>query len=614
MFSLKNWSSVLPVIKETFMRFPLVLICALSATFIALLLVNEIIMEGKDSSGLLLFTLVFSAVSLVPLKLLVESENWSLRNQIIGVAVVITFVILFTWGIIVKPAPSVYLFLSLAIVISFLFAPYVKRKSTASSFWFFNYQTGIAVFFAAVATIILGAGLSLIIVSVGYLFEVKISNKLYADVWILSWGILFVIYFLANISKEFDFKEESCGFPKGIRFITNYIMVPLMWAYMAILYAYFFKIMFQWELPRGNLGWMITTFGTVGIVTKLLAYPIRNDGTYLLKLFDKYYYYALIIPIMLLGIAIGIRINDYGLTEVRYSVVLLGIWFLAVALLTVIKKERFHIKYVPMIFAVLAFFASFGPWGAFEMSINNQLGRFESALIKHGLLVDGQVIKHQGELSFSERQSLSSMADYLTRNVDRYNRIKPLFSTLLAETETKINEGTPNNKRSAKELIALMGFEYINRWRREEKIETFNYYNGYIFDVNNTILNISGYDFIGKGYFYPQSGNSAKSHKVFYKGKPTYITLAQKVDTIIIKAHDDQVELNLNNFVWDLMAQNIKTKTRDNEDKFIFTKSSKHNSFNVRLILENISGKVMDKNNLKIKNVRYVVLLKFKDS
>ena len=405
MFYFKTWSTVLPVIKETFIRFPLVLLFWLSAAFITLLDIHDINIMGKGARYLILSTLCFSAVSLVPFKLLVESSGWSLRSHIIGVFVLITVIVLFMWGIIAKPAPSVYGFLSLSIILSYLFSPYVKRKSSAASFWYFNYQTGIALFFAAVATIVLGAGLSLIIVSIGYLFEVEIPKILYMDVWILSWGILFIVYFLANISKEFDFKEESCGFPKGIRFITNYIMVPLMWAYMAILYAYFFKILFQWELPRGHLGLMITAFGTVGIVTKLLVYPIRNDGSYLLNLFDKYYYYALIIPIILLGLAIGIRINGFGLTEARYSVVLLGIWFLAVALLTIIKKDRFHIKFVPMIFAFFAFFASFGPWGAVEMSNNSQVGRFESALVKHGLLVDGQVVIHQGKLSFSERQS-----------------------------------------------------------------------------------------------------------------------------------------------------------------------------------------------------------------
>ena len=309
-----------------------------------------------------------------------------------------------------------------------------NRASDSSSVWYFNYQTSVAIFFAGFATLILGAGLSLIMASTGYLFEIKIPQEAYGDVWVMSWGLLFPVYILANISTEFDFEDDSCDFPKGIRFIANYLLAPIMLAYMLILYAYFLKIIVQWELPRGNLGWMITSFGTIGIITRLLAFPIRTSGTRLLILFDKYYFQALIVPILLLAVAIGVRISQYGITEERYAVVLLGIWFSSVVVLTMMKKDDFHIKYIPMILATLALLASIGPWGAVNVSVLSQTSCFESLLEKHGLLMDDQAVKSKIEIPFAERKRLSSIADYMGESQYRLERIKPWFSSLMDQS------------------------------------------------------------------------------------------------------------------------------------------------------------------------------------
>ena len=620
-FKLKNLTTVIPVIKDTVLRFPLVMICVFSATILSLLIFHNIVSFGKENNIHAMATLILSGLSLVSLKLLVESKSWSRRNHLVGAAIVVTVINLFTWEIIVNAAGSVYLFLSLAVILTIIFAPYIKQHSSMASVWYFNYQTGVAVFFAAVATAILGAGLSLILVSSAYLFEIKIPGKLYGDVWILSWGILFSIYFLANISKEFDFKEDSCGFPRGIRFITNYIMVPLMWAYMAILYAYVFKIIFQWELPRGNLGWMITTFGTVGIVTKLLAYPIRNEGTFLLKLFDKYYYYALVIPIILLGVAIGVRINDYGLTESRYGVVLLGIWFSSVAIITFIKKEQFHIKYVPMLVALLAFFASFGPWGAVELSLNSQLTRFKTVLDKHGLLVDNQAVKTKGQLSFDERKSLSSIADYLSQRQYRYDRIKPMFENLIAETERKKKENEKKIKKSShqhistvhrgEELLGMMGIDYVNRWTKVANDSSFSYYSNAYRDLDTNMLPVSGYDYIGKGYMSSYSNKEFKIYTITHNGKKKPIQFDNDGENILIHVDNDRAIFNYKKFTLDLRNKGIVTKTTQNNHHFIVDVDSEDNRFKVKLNIESIHGKATADNNIKVNSLHYLFLLKF---
>jgi len=80
---------------------------------------------------------------------------------------------------------------------------------------------------------------------------------------------------------------------------------------------------------------------------------------------------------------------------------------------------------------------SFGPWSAVEVSLGSQASRFESLLIEHRLLLNGQAIKATNELSFEDRKMLSSIADYLSKEEYRKERIEPLFETLIAEIISK---------------------------------------------------------------------------------------------------------------------------------------------------------------------------------
>lgn len=608
-FNMISWASLAPVVKETFIRFPLPFIFAFCATFIALFLVHDIEIVDEEFIGKSFTSLFYGAVALTSFKLLVESKEWPFAKQAIGTVVIIAIIIIYVWLILDESTPSSYMFFSLAVVISLLFAPYIARPADSSSVWYFNYQTGVAVFFAGFAALILGVGMTLILVSIGYLFEIKIPYKIYSDIWVLSWGVLYPIYILANISSKFDFEEEGCNFPKGVSFITNYLLVPLMFVYMAILYVYFFKIIIQWELPRGNLGWMITIFGTAGITTKLLAYPIRSNGTRLLVLFDRYYYYVLIVPILLLAVAIGVRISNYGMTEQRYAVLLLGVWFSVVTLTVIIKKDLFQIKYVPIILAVLAILASFGPWGAVEVSANSQAGRFKSLLVKHDLLVDGQAVKAKVELSFADRKSISSIADYLSKNEYRLRRIRPLFKTLMSKAEKK--EVQACRRKCGKDFVELLGVSYVSRWKKEEAADSFNYNN--IFDLNKMLADVSSFDYVGHNSFYLYRKEKAENiFSIDLNGKHEVIKVGYEGGLLTIKTKaGERVVFDLDDFIRGLRKQNITQITQANLDRLTLTKSSAKRRLRARLLFEQIKGKVAEGNEIKITSMRFVLMLKF---
>lgn len=619
LFSIKNPANIIPTIRDTFLRFPLPFICALVSTLIALLLVRDINYVSSWSVLRLFSSLVYATIALTSLKLLVESKNWSLTRHLIGVVIITAVIVGYVWAVFVESTPSTYIYFSLAVGLSLLFSAYIKRSGDSASIWYFNYQNAVAVFFAGLSAVIFGLGLSFILVSVAYLFEIKISIEVYRDVWLLSGGSLFSIYILSNIAKEFDYDNESCAFPKGVSFITNYILVPLMFAYMFVLYAYFIKITVQWELPRGNLGWMITSFGTIGIITKLLVYPIRNSGTRLLALFDKYYYYTLIVPILLLAISIGVRINDYGVTEERYGVVLLGVWFSSVILLTFVKKDRFHIKYVPMILAVLAILASFGPWGAVEVSLSSQTSRLESLLTKHNLMLNGQAIKTKVELSFEDRKTLSSMTDYFTAERYRQKRIRPLFETLIAEALSKETDCCKYRySLNHKDFIELLGLNYVYGGQSEDYANYINYEKNT--HLNDRFHDVSGFDYAGTIFLSRDRKNRIEHEPHTYLiSEHESITVELDHKFLIVRSESgDTAEFDLSGHMLELKKQGVGKidsadyNTIESADykKLSLTKNSVKGSFKARILLQRIRGEVIKGNAIYITEVEGVLMLK----
>lgn len=615
-------ANLLPALKETFWRFGPSCIGVLTTTLVGLLMVHDPIYKGLVYKGLVdtdwlervLATMMIATVALTSVKLAGESANWSKAKYAAGVMMVLALIYLFIWQLLNQAFTVTYFIFALAALLSLMFAPYVQRQSDSDSVWYFNYQMGVGVFFAAFSALILGIGLLLIVASLGYLFEFKVPEKLFLDIWVVCWAGYFPLYILANIPKTFNFEQQHCEFPKGVKFIVNFILVPLMFAYMAILYAYFVKILLQGQLPRGNLGWMIICFGTIGITTKLLAYPIRHSGTKLLTWFYQYYYHALMMPIILLFIAIGVRIEQFGLTEARYIVVMLGVWFSSVAIFAILKKDRFEIKMVPISLFLLALTASFGPWGMVEMSLNSQVKRFKSQLIEHKLLVDGQAVEAQEHIAFEQLKALSSMADYLAKTEQSLARIRPWFDTLL--TQSHIETLKPQRWQGGKVVLNLLGLEYMSGWKYENQMSDY-----FIFDNPNDrsggLIRVTGFDYVWHGDDYYTANPTTLTIALNDQPKQTRLQIKDPLSLFEVTLVSDTNQ-TLAHFGFDMikLVQKLKAANADGivdaSDDFILEQSDKNQQITVRLLIKNIKGQVTTSGNIQLEHVSYMLMLKMK--
>ena len=476
------------VVKAAALRFPLSFLCATGLTVTSVLETHKVDTFPDDILARMMLFMAQGAVLALGVQLFAESRKWSLLKSILcalpllGVLAASVFV------------PDYYsamqVFLSAAIFLLLLFAPFAGRRVGEDAVWGFNYLSALAVIFGGVSTMILCLGMSAIFASIKYLFEVGISSNVFADIWIIGWAFFFPVYVLAGIPQDPDREGEACTTPVGVSFIANYLMVPMMLVYTAILYAYGLKIIVQWSLPRGNLAYMVTGFGGVGALTHLAVYPMRLSGTWLLRLFYKYFYFLLLGPLSLLAVGIWTRITEYGVTEQRYAIVLCLIWLTFLSALHLARRAQMHIKYVPMVLAVLVLVASAGPWSAASVSLNSQYARLQSGLRLAGVLTeDGSVQKTDRNVPFETRKEISSILEFL-RERSELPRLRSLVEPVragLSEKYTKQGDigaifecwgRKPSEARRGrrcygdydlpKDIMSAWGMAYVNRLERAD--------------------------------------------------------------------------------------------------------------------------------------------------
>src|SRR6185295_18817659 len=109
----------------------------------------------------------------------------------------------------------------------------------------------------------------------------------------------------------------------------------------------------------------VSTVALAGVFNLLLLYPAqeKKENSWI-KTYTRVFYLALFPLVFMLFLAVGKRIEQYGVTEQRYFVTALGVWILGIALYFLSGKNR-SVKTVPLTLFLIALMTSFGPWGAY---------------------------------------------------------------------------------------------------------------------------------------------------------------------------------------------------------------------------------------------------------
>lgn len=589
--ALKNLA---PNIAVATKRFPIPALCSLLFCLITTIPIFKVLWpEGRIHSALL--SLLFCGCFwFIALKLYAESHGWGIkRYYAIGTAGFALLAWLF--GQSHDPLSQVW-FAGSALFLSIFIAPFLNKRATTMQIWTYNYRLWLHILFTILAAVVLYVGILAISASIDSLFGLKTSAVYLYGFFVIA---TFFSPILAMTGIPVNFHEEERECPKDIRIILPYIAIPLLCVYAIILYVYTAQILVNWNLPKGGVAYMVSAFGCIGIIAYLASYPLhQNPG--IINLFARYFFKILFVPLALLAVSIGQRIDEYGITEQRYTIVLCLIWLMLAAVTTLIQSRHKAPKIIfsSIVFLLLA--ASFGPWGASNASANSQLYRLQAILEKNQMLVHGTLQKPTETPSPQDRRNISSIVDYMV-DINRLDLMKPWFANqpnayihqkndyeYLFSSKKSNSLAFAPNKSDGQMIVEDMGINYIGRYGRLDENDggitfTFDYHG------EKTVRYISGYDYIVTNSYSPSATSNAET---IIGNDILKLAIALDPSTNIygVRLVDgkDPVNFDLVDIIKQLDKMKIENKN-DDQTEFVVEKESSEMA--VRLTINYIYGK-----------------------
>ena len=132
--------------------------------------------------------------------------------------------------------------------------------------------------------------------------------------------------------------EDEVAEPfKILRLILNFILSPAVIIYTVILYTYFIKIVFEWDLPKGGVAWMVMGFITVALIGRV-AQSILSKRYY--DWFYKRFTLIAIPPLIMYWIGSIYRIRLYSFTESRFYLMVAGVLMTLFVLMLFRERTR----------------------------------------------------------------------------------------------------------------------------------------------------------------------------------------------------------------------------------------------------------------------------------
>ncbi len=422
-------------------RFPLAMLAAILGTITMMVLLEADYHQlAQEEFGKLSLTCSLGLSSFLCAALVAEKWQLKMPRLIVPHFVALGLVILYYFSLQSLDFDNEntavrFIGLNLAAHLGVAFIPYLDNSSV-EDFWEYNKRLFGNFVVGAFYSGVIFAGLSIAILAVDELFNLDIDEKIYGHLFFLLAGVFNTSYFLSHFPKQFDFSAEAVdnqtvglmGTPYTTPFknLTKFILIPIAIIYFLILYAFSTKILVTWELPQGWVGKLVLGFSVAGIFTYLLNYQlVKYDDSQLVKAYRKWFFFVLLPMVVLLFVAIGRRISDYGITEARYVVAISGVWLLIMSLYFIISKKD-NIKFIPISLALFSLLTVVGPFSAFRASERSQKSRLLAVLEKNNMLKDGKIVPTVDSISLMEVEQIRGGIEYLSRN-DCFEDIAPML-------------------------------------------------------------------------------------------------------------------------------------------------------------------------------------------
>lgn len=469
-----------------------------------------------------------------------------------------------------------YIGVSLFLYLAFSYIPWIDRKE---DFEFYIIRVFSSFFLTIIYSAVLYFGISAILFAIDQLFDVNIPGKFFYYSFLVVAGIFAPSLFLARI-PEGNHRFDKYEYPRSLKILLLYIVIPLITIYSVILYAYFAKIIITRNWPRGLVSHLVLWYSFISVAVIFFITPILKENRWANRF--KFWFPKLIIPILIMMfISIGTRIRTYGITENRYFVLVLGLWVFGIMLYFALRKKSKNII-IPITLSIISLNAVFGPLSSFAMSSRSQNDRLQSILRRNKMLVNNKIVKAPDNMFTDDKMEISMILKYF----DTYHS---LDDVKYLEKNFKVSD-----------MESVFGFPYM-----EKDINESNYFNLFIED---RAIEITGYDYLLEGYKIVDGVKLKDNLVVSYNMTNNKFNI--KDDELVYEADLKDIGLGIIEKHGGNIA-NIENQNLLNMDQMIFI--DENDKVKVKFMINSISGEKGNRPDEYIfENIDYYVLVKIK--
>lgn len=429
-------------------------------------------------------------------------------------------------------------------------------------------------FLTVLYSAVLYFGISAIIFTINSLFDANIDSKYYFYFFVSVSMIFGVLMFLSKFPVKGE-KFEGYQYSKGLKVLLLYIVIPLITIYTLILYVYFAKILLTSEWPRGLVSNLVLWYSVLSAAVIFFITPVLEENP-VARLF-RTWFPRIIFPILaMMFVSIGKRIVQYGFTEPRYYVVLLGIWVTLVMVYYVTRKDLRNI-FLPVSLSIFVFVSLYGPLSGFSVSNMSQNGRLGALLEKNSMVQNGLVIPN-ANVPQTDRENISSIVSYFA-NRD-ITKIKYLDEEFVLDDFEK-----------------TFGFAQVNGYYYPE--QEYAYIHA---ELGKTPVSISGYDYMLKLNSYENTLSITDSVSIALDAKAQTVKISEGSNFLLEVDLKAKLKAFLDNYRGDgkgMMTFEEASFTDENE------------KVRVKFIISDLNGR-KDGDDYSIENLDMFVLVTLK--
>lgn len=563
----KFFKTMLQRTKETVKRFPvsMALICA--AFFLMVFITWS--SQGYDTDE---FLVRVNAIAWVVLPIFTAFTLFFKRKEwlLLGLAAAVglffmtedgfpqeDFQLLLLWG---------FSFYSLMFLLPFW------KKNQNNGFWMYCAQVFFVLVLGFMCSVILALSLQLALESIRNLFEVDLDYRWNETLMFFSFFFVLPVFVHVGLPQDWQSFDKNTNYPDFFRPLSYYLLTPISILFFGILGAYMLKILFTWEWPSGQVAYPVLYLAFITFAFYLISYPWRQSWQRL--------FFVVLLPFLAMYFAaLGMRIEQYGLTELRYMGIVLGVCLSLMAVyFAFVNRQRLQMMLLPL--AACAFVFAVGPWGFAELPIRSQEAKLEAILLEIGAFQDGKLTPVDSTtLSQGQVVSISSIVDYLYMR-DRLDDLQDW-------TTVDLDDGGPYGY-PPEDFMAAIGLPFQPYGWNESQDLYFDYGVKY-----TSILDVAGYDQLLEfdiGYD-PYFGSEPKTF-VFEEEGVTLTMTATENGLITISNGITQIDFDLLAFEQNL--REMDTVDSYNLEPELVTFEAENKDMEIRIYMSNMSGSYED--------------------